>query len=134
MIVEHCYGAARSRCGVSPKRRRINKLSLSEMRSGCENVCKYVSLGSTSRDRNFSGGTVTLRGGQFIHYSDANFSGTMYVTNSAAGCQRTGPFFDFDNNALVQVTATFSRPVPEAAILSYNLLGPPGMWEGRSQV
>src|ERR1700686_1850819 len=38
---------------------------------------------------NLSGGlTVTFSGGQFIHYKDANFDGTMYATSSAAGCQR----------------------------------------------
>jgi len=76
------------------------------------------------------GGTVTFRGGQFIHYEDSNFYGTMYAASSAAGCQRTGPDFDLLRRPVTQVTVVFSKPVPALTVQTYNLLGPQGMWDG----
>jgi hypothetical protein len=76
------------------------------------------------------GGTVTFRGGQFIHYEDENFFGTMYATSSAAGCQRTGPDFDLLGRPATEVTVTFSKPAPRLTVQTYNFLGPQGMWDG----
>ncbi|HSY48725.1 MAG TPA: hypothetical protein VLC46_07940 [Thermoanaerobaculia bacterium] len=76
------------------------------------------------------GGTVTLRGGQFVHYEDDNFYGTMYVTSSAAGCQATGPDFDLLQRPITEVTVTFSKEQSAMTVQTYNLLGPPGMWDG----
>jgi hypothetical protein len=76
------------------------------------------------------GTTVTFRGGQFIHYEDENFFGTMYATNSAAGCQRTGPDFDLLKHPVTEVTITFSKPIPKLEVQTYNLNGPTGQWDG----
>jgi len=76
------------------------------------------------------GGTVTLQGGQFIHYEDENFFGTMYVSSSAAGCQATGPDFDLLQRPITEVTVTFSKEQSAMTVQTYNLLGPPGMWDG----
>ncbi len=76
------------------------------------------------------GGTVTFRGGQFIHYEDDNFFGTMYVASASAGCQRTGPEFDLLQRPITEVTITFSNPVNHLTVQTYNLLGPPGMVDG----
>jgi hypothetical protein len=79
------------------------------------------------------GGTATFRGGQFIHYEDENFYGTIYATNSAAGCVSMGPDFgnDFDGSPpITQASVTFSKEVPNVSFQTYNLLGPQGMWDG----
>ena len=60
------------------------------------------------------GKTVTFRGGQFIHYEDANFIGTMYATSSAAGCQRMPPDYSIyppPAGPASEVTVTFSQPL-----------------------
>ncbi len=76
------------------------------------------------------GSTVTFQGGQFIHYEDENFIGTMYATSSAAGCRRTPPDFDLRRRPVTQVIVTFSTPVPGLTVQTYNFLGPQGMWDG----
>ena len=74
---------------------------------------------STPTILNLSGGaTVTLEGGQFIHYKDANFDGIMYATTSAGGCQ----VFPAPPESYTMIKVTFSQAVP-LTVTEYNFLG-----------
>jgi len=71
---------------------------------------------------NLSGGqTVTFEGGQFIHYKDDHFDGTMYATNSSSGCRQ----FDVAPYPVpvVNVRVTFSRPITGFELVPYNFFG-----------
>jgi hypothetical protein len=71
---------------------------------------------------NLPGGqTVTLRGGQFIHYHDANFDGTMYATNSSSGCTRMPPPSPGWTQPVI--TVTFLKPATAVTINAYNYAG-----------
>jgi hypothetical protein len=75
------------------------------------------------------GQTLTLRGGQFIHYSDSNFDGTMYASSSAAGCQQltfsTGgaSAVDLYGRPVITISLSFSRRIVNFAVSLYNFLG-----------
>ncbi|HSY49056.1 MAG TPA: hypothetical protein VLC46_09605 [Thermoanaerobaculia bacterium] len=75
---------------------------------------------STPTVLNLPGGaTITLEGGQFIHYKDANFDGTMYATTSAGGCQ----VFPAPPLSFTMIKVTFSQPVPSVTVTAYNFVG-----------
>jgi hypothetical protein len=69
------------------------------------------------------GATITLKGGQFIHYEDAFFKGTMYASSSAAGCQQFASPLAADElgRPVTQVLVTFSKPVPRLELTAYNI-------------
>jgi hypothetical protein len=77
---------------------------------------------STPTTLNLPGGqAVTLTGGQFIHYTDANFNGTMYATSTAGGCQRMPP--PFPNGLGPLLFITFAKPIPTLSVNAYNYVG-----------